>query len=321
MSCTIEETLRDRSFATGSSIAADAFQAARKLLLWCQDAEKEAAVNNFTTKLVGHLREAFTVPSGMRPLNRDRLWKSFFSIRSSSSFIARWTAFLESASVVATPVLYQHLTDLTFRMLIRQEYEIPAPAHDVVSSDAPGISEANALRYAAGYVVRQVSRKVNKCTDALQDKLLCCASKLLKGDQDDSDPGTAEEWTAMVDRGGLWHVRETTFQLFCAFEEETQLYLRGLCLPNASALHSDFLNKLLANEDIKFYWCIVTADFDVEDTDIHDVLLRMIAELYITIRGFSFASGWIEHYKQEQKKSTQRSKSLRRKLYTDTHLS
>ena len=122
----------------------------------------------------------------------------------------------------------------------------------------------------------------------------------------------------MVDRGGLWHVRETTFQLFCAFEEETQLYLRGLYSPNASALHSDFLN---ASEDIKFYWCIVTADFDVEDTDIHDVLLRMIAELYITIRVFSFGSGWIEHYKQEQKKSTQRSKSLRRKLYTDTHLS
>ena len=84
LSCAIEETLRDRSFATGSSVAADALQGARKLLLWCQDAEKEAVVNDFTTKLVGHLREAFTVPSGMRPLNRDRLWKSFFSIKSTS---------------------------------------------------------------------------------------------------------------------------------------------------------------------------------------------------------------------------------------------
>ena len=94
----------------------------KRLESCCYDAKKEAAVNDFTTKLVGHLREGFTVPSGMRPLNRDRLWKSFFSIRSSSSFIARWTAFLESASVVATPVLYQHLAALIFRMLIRQEY-------------------------------------------------------------------------------------------------------------------------------------------------------------------------------------------------------
>ena len=29
----------------------------------------------------------------------------------------------------------------------------------------------------------------------------------------------------------------------------------------------------------------------------------MIAELYVTIRGCSFASGWIEHYKQEQEKN------------------
>ena len=29
----------------------------RKLLLWCQDAEEEAAVNNFTAKLVGHLQD------------------------------------------------------------------------------------------------------------------------------------------------------------------------------------------------------------------------------------------------------------------------
>ena len=171
--------------------------------------------NDFTTKLVGHLREAFTVPSGMRPLNTDRLWKSFFSIRSSSSFLP--TALTESASVVATPVLYQHLTDLIFRMLIRPEYDIPAPVHDEVSSGAPGISEAkfNALRYAAGCVVRQVSKKIKKSTDALQDELLCCASKLLKGDQDDSDPGTAEERTAVVDRGGLWHVRENLSTFLC----------------------------------------------------------------------------------------------------------
>ena len=80
-----------------------------------------------------------------------------------------------------------------------------------------------------------------------------------------------------------------------------RLYLHGLCSPSASALCSNFLNKLLASEDIKFYWRIITADCDVEDTDVHDVLLRMIAELYITIRVFSFASGWIDHYKLKQK--------------------
>ena len=161
LSSTIEETLPDRSFATGSSVAADVLQAARKLLLWCKDTEEEAAVNDFTTKLVGHLREAFTVPSDMCPLNRDRLWKSFFSIRSSRSFIARWTAFLASASIVATPILYQHLTNLIFRILIHQEYEIPAPAHDEVSSDAPGTSEANARVMQLGTLNCKYNRSIS----------------------------------------------------------------------------------------------------------------------------------------------------------------
>ena len=37
-------------------------------------------------------------------------------------------------------------------------------------------------------------------------------------------------------------------------------------------------------------------------------------ELYLTMRGYSFASAWIEKFKQSTKK-TKRSKSLRRDLY------
>ena len=156
-------------------------------------------------------------------------------------------------------------------MLIRQEYEIPAPAHDVVSSDAPGISEANALRYAAGYVVRQVSRKVKKCTGALQDKLVhqSCL-KEIKTTVTQEQRRNGQPWWTGVDFG-TYERQPFNFSVHLKRKHS----LRGLCSPNASALHSDFLNKLLASEDIKFYWCVVTADCDVEDTDIHDVLLRI----------------------------------------------
>ena len=46
------------------------------------------------------------------------------------------------------------------------------------------------------------------------------------------------------------------------------------------------------------------------------VLLEMIVGLFITIRGFSFSKSLMEMYKQEVKKSMQKSKSLRRKLTT-----
>ena len=40
----------------------------------------------------------------------------------------------------------------------------------------------------------------------------------------------------------------------------------------------------------------------------------MIVDLYFTIRGFSFTKSFMERYKQECKKSTQKSKALRKNL-------
>ena len=55
---------------------------------------------------------------------------------------------------------------------------------------------------------------------------------------------------------------------------------------------------------------------DIED-DKTTILLKMIMELFVTIRGFSFAKSFMELYKQSAKKSTQKSKALRRKIYND----
>ena len=71
------------------------------------------------------------------------------------------------------------------------------------------------------------------------------------------------------------------------------------------------------NDDVQLYWHIATAAFEVDVIDVSNSLLRMIVELYVTIRGFSYANGWIEQYKQTHKRSTQRSKGLCKNLYTN----
>jgi len=65
-------------------------------------------------------------------------------------------------------------------------------------------------------------------------------------------------------------------------------------------------------------WLIATADFDVDDYEVHDTLLLKIVELYVTVRGFSLASGWLEKHKQLTRKSMQRTKSLRREIHDST---
>jgi len=37
-------------------------------------------------------------------------------------------------------------------------------------------------------------------------------------DRDESGCETDEKWTNSLDWGGLWHVKESTYQLFCAIE-------------------------------------------------------------------------------------------------------
>ena len=241
------------------------------------------------------------------------MWKAFFSLRSSATFISRWLAFLQDAGAVPMPILYQSLTDILLRLLIHRQYNI-ATTTEATTAASLSSNEGNALRYAAGYIVRSVSKKIKKSSVNFKDDLTSCCLKLIRESHNHHEQCVAEEWTDLVNRGGLWHVRETTFQLLCALEEEVRSQLHALSSPNTSGLRSQIVDKLINSEDVHFYWCITTADFNVEDDEVHNYLLRMIVNLFVTVRGFSYASSWIEHHKQSLKKSTQRSKSLRKKI-------
>ena len=48
--------------------------------------------------------------------------------------------------------------------------------------------------------------------------------------------------------------------------------------------------------------------------DVAVVLLEMLIDHYITVRGHSTASAWLEQYKKDKKKSVQKSKGVRKQL-------
>ena len=47
--------------------------------------------------------------------------------------------------------------------------------------------------------------------------------------------------------------------------------------------------------DVTFYWSLLAANWESEETA---VLLHMMTEQWITLRGFSHASAFMERYKQ-----------------------
>ncbi len=47
----------------------------------------------------------------------------------------------------------------------------------------------------------------------------------MAGDEEDEERAS-EEWTNSIDRGGLWHVSDTTYNLFYAIEREVRSHFR-----------------------------------------------------------------------------------------------
>ena len=80
----------------------------------------------------------------------------------------------------------------------------------------------------------------------------------------------------MIDRGRLWHVKETTYQLFCAIEDEVRTRLQGITSAATKSLDKAELISDIIKSDVQFYWLISTANFEEEDNEVTDVLLKKI---------------------------------------------
>jgi len=119
-----------------------------------------------------------------------------------------------------------------------------------------------------------------------------------------------------VDRGGLKHVNNATYHVFLAMELEIR---RHLSVESAQKINAGFKTKvtesILSNEDVQFHWTVVGADWEEKESV---ALLELVLDLFVTIRGFAFVSSWMELRKQETKKSTQKSKGVRKRLLATT---
>ena len=114
------DVIEDSSFSTG------ALEAAKRVKEWCESEGNGPALSVFSRELVSDLQRTFSAPTGRLPLNREKMWKAMFSLRSSTAFVTRWVSFLQHSGAVPTPILYQHLTDVVLRMLIHSHYKIHA---------------------------------------------------------------------------------------------------------------------------------------------------------------------------------------------------
>ena len=135
-----------------------------------------------------------------------------------------------------------------------------------------------------------------------EDMLLC----FMDIRDEEVDAGNSADWTHTMDRGGLCKVRKSTFMTFYEMERKVRQHLTL-----QEQLTPDLHKTTMLDESVLLHWSMVTVEIDEEPAAI---LLGKLAELYVTVRGFSFAKTIVEQYKQVSKKSTQKSKALRKNL-------
>ena len=310
----LQDVLKDETFQFDSKPAREARGAAVLLLEWSTKEENMLAVNNFLTSLHKYFDKSLQCINPCS-VNRVRLWRSFYILRSSEEFSKFWSDFLKAAGAKQTPTLYQHLTTLLFNEKISQTVK----TESLSPYDAGPLTEneGNTVRYIAGYTCRSLREKLERGSHELKEELILCLMELTtrKSTSSPSKGNLHEEWTIRVDRGGLWYVKNTTYLFFVAVEEELRKCLKMLL--KGLAHRSAIVKNIVECEEVQFYWLITQADFDVGDDETYQILLHKIVEAYITIRGNSYASNLMEKHKQATTKGTQRSKAFRNELYNE----
>ena len=118
----------------------------------------------------------------------------------------------------------------------------------------------------------------------------------------------SKEWVEFVDRGGLCRVNNITYELFFTMEKTLRKIVHASCTP---CIPADCIKSIICNDDIQFIWCMISSDWSEGSAD---ALLEMVVHQWTKIRGFLYASAWMERYKCEQQKNVQKTKGIRKQL-------
>ena len=115
-----------------------------------------------------------------------------------------------------------------------------------------------------------------------------------------------------MDRGGLIHISDRLFVTFATIELCVRQHLDSNN-PSIvqSGLHERILSSIEEDNDVQFYWSGLAGNWDEEDSD---EILQMLALQYITSRGHSFASAFNETYKNDEQKTLEKTKGIRKYL-------
>lgn len=263
----------------------------------------------FCRKLFSVLRVCFsTVHQLRKESTREKALTQFHAARI-SELPPLWMALFSDLSLsTVCPLLIQCVNRNIFEEMIVEHFaESVAASCSNSATEAPTMNaeEENALRYVSGYVALKLMRKYEKEEGEKAMQFVECLSNMAVTGE---ESGFYNYTKQLIDRGGLFHINDSTYCFFKAIEVETRQIL-----PHRLTNQSNSRDALLEGcEDVLFYWSMLSVD--IHTSNDADELLHAVIKQWVTIRGYSLTATWVEQYKRAAQQSNSKKKALRKEL-------
>ena len=124
----------------------------------------------------------------------------------------------------------------------------------------------------------------------------------------------SSNWVDLVDRGGLYHVCMEFYNFLYSLEIQVKQIMRKDNVQKLKdGISEAIVKRAQENDDVCFWWRTVCSTVEV-DSNTAEALLPQITEHYIIVRGFAFATRWMEVYKCKRKKMSRSLKDLEKNI-------
>lgn len=124
---------------------------------------------------------------------------------------------------------------------------------------------------------------------------------------------SSSDWLKSIDRGRLVHVSDDCYKVFYYMELVVRRHLHDVsqALYEQAGSKTAIVQDVTRDVDVMYYWDICQCELGQDEKE---ELLMMVVQHYVTVRGYSFARSLLEKFKSREKKSTQKSMPMRKKV-------
>ena len=246
--------------------------------------EKTSDMNTFTEIVSSSIKQCYGT-SGRVSLSS--VWRRFHVVRLSSDVKSAWKkcmlAIVKESNAV-TDITLQLVLRRTFQTIVKEMTCTTNPQCNMPQQPLTA-RDMNVIRYMAGYVVVKLKKKFPLFSDFFMS---------LKSDSDRAFESICEYstyWTEQIDRGGLYHVNTTFFDLVTDIEVVCRRYLDTRIPPVP-----DIIKNIKADV---FQSGFITQKWDTISTGLippesSGRVLKAIVCLWSNIRVHSFTSKWAD---------------------------